>query len=458
MVEEIKDVNMPEVSESNDDKETSGNALSDYKAIIEVIKEMDSGMKMLESMVESSLRDKYGLKFEIVDNILQYTKEDIPNMEADTIFAILTEYSISVPNPNIDDLDHAGLIEVFLDVKDSSLSILSSREEVAEVKKDSSDTLHEYFTYLSSDKVKDARKARLEKMEKLYEDSADTLEKSKLKKQIDILKQSFSFDFIKERLAKIGDKEVKSILEACYGRGNSSSYIISKYESKAKGFGYSKDSFKSFFNIEDDFLPDEYKPMNNLFLFIYMRFVAHSDPHNKNDKLLVYSLTSALSDLKYHRFSQTSEVEFVNVIKEVLNYFMPHIEYIKEKNLGWREHPVNIERVKEMRIAAIAKLGADIKRLDKDYIIPDDVTVEELKNKYDELKAKMTESQVKSYNAAKKEQEKKDNESDEEADDEIIVDSTSDNVDDAEDTVDPDHIQDPDDGRYVEDINDTDTE
>ncbi len=81
MTEEIKDVNIPEVSESNDDNETSGSALSDYKAIIEVIKEMDSGMKMLESMVESSLRDKYGLKFEIVDNILQYTKEDIPNME-----------------------------------------------------------------------------------------------------------------------------------------------------------------------------------------------------------------------------------------------------------------------------------------------------------------------------------------------------------------------------------------
>ena len=199
MAEEIKDVNIPEVSESNDDKETSGSALSDYKAIIEVIKEMDSGMKMLESMVESSLRDKYGLKFEIVDNILQYTKEDIPNMDADTIFAILTEYSISVPNPNIDDLDHAGLIEVFLDVKDSSLSILSSREEVAEVKRDSSDTLHEYFTYLSSDKVKDARKARLEKMEKMYEEVTDTLEKSRLKKQIDILKQSFSFDFIKER-------------------------------------------------------------------------------------------------------------------------------------------------------------------------------------------------------------------------------------------------------------------
>ena len=156
--------------------------------------------------------------------------------------------------------------------------------------------------------------------------------------------------------------------------------------------------------------------MNNLFLFIYLRFVAHSDPYDKNDKMLVYSLTSAVSDLKYHRFSATSEVEFLHVITEILDYFMPHIEFIKEHNLSWKEHPENIKRMKELRIAAIAKLGADIKKLDPDFIVPDDATVESLRDIYNAKKDEATKTQIEAFAKEKEEKEKSGNSSVEDVD------------------------------------------
>lgn len=416
MVEETKVDNVVEdVPAESTNNEEKSNALTDYKAIVEIIKEMDSSFKMLEEMVTSSL-SSYGIKFEIVDNILQYTKENIPNMSNEEILAVLEPYYIDTPNTILDGKSHDELINIMLDIKDSSLTLMQSREEVNAIKKDSSDAMQEYFTYLSSDKIKEARKNRLERMKVLYDETDDKLEKWKIQKHIKTLEESFSFSYIKKRFVEYGDGEVMRLLDTCFKNKLASSYIMEKYKSKAKAFGFNPEGFKTFFNIEDDFLPEQYKPMNNLFLFIYLRFVAHSDPYDKNDKMLVYSLTSAVSDLKYHRFSATSEAEFLHVITEILDYFMPHIEFIKEHNLSWKEHPENIKRMKELRIAAIAKLGADIKKLDPDFIVPDDATVESLRDIYNAKKDEATKTQIEAFAKEKEEKEKSGNSSVEDVD------------------------------------------
>ena len=460
MVEEIK--KEPAIEDgANEGKKES--ALSEYKAILEVITELDSNLKMLEEMIGNTLESKYGLKISILDNMLQYTKENIPNMASEDICDFVKDYTCTDEHiTDILGMSHDELINMMLDLKDTSLSILASREEANEIKKDSSEALQEYFTYLSSDKVKEARKNRLAKMKELYEECEDMLQKKKLKKQIDTLELSFNFKYIKERLSKYGEDEVQRIINSAFKERAASSYLVEKFKSRAKHFGYKSDVFNQFFNIEDTFLPDEYKPMNNLFLFIYMRFVAHSDPYNKHEKLLVYSLTSALSDLKYHRLSSESAAELINVIKDVLDFFMPHIEEIKKINTSWKEHPENIKRVEEYRRVEIVRLGADIKKIKPDYIVPDDATVESLREEYFNIKHNMIKEQVDAYNEEKNSENNKTKEESSEYNEERVGEGTAlEELEEAGDiccgnceNCECDHgvIEDSDDARYTDNI------
>ena len=208
--------------------------------------------------------------------------------------------------------------------------------------------------------------------------------------------------------------------------------------------------------------------MNNLFLFIYMRFVAHSDPYNKHEKLLVYSLTSALSDLKYHRLSSESEAELINVIKDVLDFFMPHIEEIKKINTSWKEHPENIKRVEDYRRVEIVRLGADIKKIKPDYIVPDDATVESLREEYFNIKHNMIKEQVDEYNEEKNSENNKTEEgSSEDKEDGVGENTTTEEVEELDTgccgncencECNHDVIEDSDDIRYTDSIKEVDTD
>ena len=121
-------------------------------------------------------------------------------------------------------------------------------------------------------------------------------------------------------LKKLGKKEIDSIKVAYFDKSKGS-YIIDKYKAKIKHFGFEEKLFHYFFNIEENFLEEEYHVYNNLFLFIYMRMVAYSDPYDKTEKMYIQSLTSNLANLIYHRFDSTeNEKNFLEIIKRVLNH------------------------------------------------------------------------------------------------------------------------------------------
>ena len=82
---------------------------------------------------------------------------------------------------------------------------------------------------------------------------------------------------------------------------------MEKFRIRIKRLGYDENTYKMFFNIEEMFLPEEYYPMNNMFLFVAMRFISYADTNNKNDAMFCSSLLIKMYNLVYHRFSTPEE-------------------------------------------------------------------------------------------------------------------------------------------------------
>ena len=146
---------------------------------------------------------------------------------------------------------------------------------------------------------------------------------------------------------KIGDNEVRNIINTFF-HPKRSSLIMDKFRIRIKRLGYDENTYKMFFNIEEMFLPEEYYPMNNMFLFMAMRFISYADTNNKDDALFCSSLLIKMYNLVYHRFSTPDEEkEFIEQIKKVDDYFAPYTETLVEKNVTSPNHPARQEAHRE---------------------------------------------------------------------------------------------------------------
>lgn len=346
-MEEVKNISdVDENTTENDQKETEKISSSDYKIIIDMIKEVDEQYKTMKSTLSDMVKYTYGLNPDVLDMILPYNKDDISSLNIDEIKEFLNKYLIDNTDTRYNDMDDNQLIETMVSLKDASLVLLTTKKEADEIKESSNDVLKEYFNYMTSDKVKKSREKRLEAMKKALELETNEIEKNKIQKMINTIESTLNFSFVKERFNRLGHKELENIVEGYFSM-NKGSYIIDRFKSKISKFGYNVDIYKYFFNIEENFLPKKYSPFNNLFLFIYMRHVAYADPYNKDDKMMVQALTGAFANLIYHKFeSLESEQFFIQVITEVLDMFIndfDYTDYFKENNTTYEEHPVRKE-------------------------------------------------------------------------------------------------------------------
>lgn len=232
---------------------------------------------------------------------------------------------------------------IMKDIKESSLAVLNAKVEAEKLKKESESIINEYLNYMSSSTVQEKRKMRIEAMKDAYSQCTDNDEKIKIKKMIDTLESSQNLSFLLNRISLYKDKEIDNIVKSYFDE-KSSAYILEKYNKKISKFNFDPRLYKYFFNIEENFLEEKYHVFNNLFLFIYMRYVSYADPYDKTSKLYVQSLTSELANLIYHRFdSNETEQVFLDFIKSLLDKFMPYYDKFNSDNITHPKHPTRVE-------------------------------------------------------------------------------------------------------------------
>ena len=368
MSEENKNTNIEET-------ETSTRSVKDYKVIIDMTREMEEQYKMFKDLVVTSIHDNYGVEEDILEALIPYTKEYVSEMDIDIIRNFINKYSatdtpatqVIVSNaiadeegPDFNKTDVEIIREAFINIKEQSIQLFTMKSEVDGIRNDSQSILKEYIEYASSEKVRVKRAERLESMKAAAAKMEDGPEKRSAERMIKVMESTQNLSFIFSRFNEMGDKEVKSIVDSFFST-RKGAYIVNRFKKVITKFGFGDSLFKYFFNLEENFLDEKYIPFNNLFLFIYMRFVGHADPYNNSDKMYVQALTSSMANLVYHRFeASTLENSFIDTVKTVLDKFMDYREKFVNENTTQPNHPQRIaadnRRNQERRAALINKM------------------------------------------------------------------------------------------------------
>lgn len=377
--------------ETDDTKNESINP-KDYKVIMELIQEMDESYKVLRESTISTL-ESYGLEESALEGVLPYKKEELDDLDVEVMRNVLNENSLE-GGFIINDVSDDDVRSIFNIVKDESLALIGAKLELEETKAETNDILKDYFNYISSDRVRKSREERLATLKAAAENEPDgTAEKRKILNMINTIENSLNFAFVQDRFNKFGSKEVESIVNSFFD-DTKSSYIMERFLNRITKFGYNEEVIRSFYNIEENFLSKEFSPFNNLFLFWYIKFVAYADPNNKNDIMLVQSLTSAMANLVYHKFNSTeSEVEFIGIVSSVDEKFFDYVDIFKEKNETYENHPKRIAAMKEHEKNRRAALIKSLHRLNASDF-DENMDIEEMQKLFSDLAEKMIDEQI----------------------------------------------------------------
>ena len=369
---------------------------------MDMIKSMDEQLKYLKDMSENLVRSNYGLKTSVLENIIKYDKKDIETMELEPMVDFLSKYVMD--ENTLTDLKALSIDEVraeMMEVKNSSLVLLSAKSGADKLKEESTTIFTEYMNYVTSDKAKEIKKKNLESLKQSLELEKDDRKKREMEEMIRVMESSMNYDFMYDRFRALGDKEVENIKNGFFSN-RQGGYIMERFYKKMKMFGFKQDLYTYFLNIEETFLDEKYHPFNNLFLYIYARMIAYSDPYNKKDVMFANAINSGLASLVYHKFESTEqELNFKGIIMGIDDYFMDDREFFEKNNTTYEKHPERIEyeagKEDALRKFYIEKLHSlDVTNFDE--TLPS----KELKAIYEEKYNTLVSTQVEEYDQEQK--------------------------------------------------------
>ena len=343
------------VEETTEEKAPERISAKEYKEVQDMLDQLRDMMEEYKEMVNSTVTNDYGLSTDIVNpegGILGYTNTDIAAMSVDDMKEILTKYG---SEENTADMYESNIQEegeteevvyrrIVMELKKMQLGLIENQQTYKEGVAQTLQIGDEYRNFLSSNAYKEKRDKMMENLRAEATNEKDELKKAKMLRKIKLFDDTVNLDFFKKRLVEHTDKEVKAIVRGFFNEREGTT-MITKYGSRITKFGFEKDLYSKFFNIEERFLPEEYHVFNNLFLYMYMRFVSFADPYFERDKAYVKAITANIASLIYHRFNnEQAKTEFVDFIKSCLDYFADYREKFDENNTTHPNHKDQIAK------------------------------------------------------------------------------------------------------------------
>ena len=329
---------------------TLQSSLSQAKELLDA---MDEQIKMYDGVIDSMIAN-HGFNKRLRDVLSKMSKEAVEQIDSAKVDRIITFTQSKLDEINAakdEDTDEKKAmtfseycISCFKEIYDCCVQYADAIKEKENLDKEIRDITNKSYDASTSSK---ARLEKVESLEKQLDSETDPDKKAKIQKMLNTVRKTEDLSFLTERIVKIGDNEVRNIINTFFHQKRSS-LIMDKFRIRIKRLGYDENTYKMFFNIEEMFLPEEYYPMNNMFLFMAMRFISYADTNNKDDALFCSSLLIKMYNLVYHRFSTPEEeAEFINQIKAVDDYFAPYKETLIEKNVTSPNHPTRQEAHRE---------------------------------------------------------------------------------------------------------------
>lgn len=390
-------------------------AQNDVREIIDAISTMKEQTKTLENIIRDGIKSSYNINPGIMDALLPYTMDDIKNFDEPKCREIISEFAdlnniSNIISSTIEDNEDVknendALHYILNDIKDSSLRILSSKMEVKKIETESEKLFEEVITSYNSPESIEERKNNLIQLKLDIDNETDEDKRYEIQKKYDILSKAFSLDFFTERLRSLGEKEVTSIVNSFFN-DQKGAYVIDRFKRTMRRINkVNPEIYKNYFNIEQYFCGEEYYKYNNLFLFIYMRFIGRCSPYDKRDVIYAQAITSAISNLMYHRFGDAKyESDMINLVKSVDDYFINYAEKFEKENLMNPLHPINIESTKKINNERKEKIKVAFNRFNIHIDDFDTKTPEELQKILNDEIESIIEKQVTEFNENQKDE------------------------------------------------------
>lgn len=394
-MDNIVTIQRPEIPEGMSAKEQMG-MLNEYlnscKSLYDVLKTQtfqrlyskyginETQINLINQM-EDSVIDK--LTYQNLGEYLKLVEMDISDLQRTRKNNYRGELSL---------LEYAQ--EMFRSTKEEMEDVNANKANLDDIMNDIASVKKDFVSYVHSDKFLEKKKEHIDKLKEEMEKSDDEDTKNSLGKKLKFIEKLESYSFLTERLDTLGKKEVER-LKTQFFSTNLGGFVMNKFEGACKKFKIAANVHKYFINLEEMFLPEEYYPLNNMFLFTCIGFVNYADHTSTEERAYVDKLFNGLTLLINHQFvSDDEEKRFVSIMEKVDKYFLPYVEEFKEKNITWKEHEMRIrannmvERRKRDTILKQLKLRGIEESPDKDSEALQKILDEEIKKSLEIKKLK----------------------------------------------------------------------
>ena len=348
--------------------------INDYKLIVDLTREMKESVNNIRKQIQDGFESKGYIIPDVIEDMVILSHDDVESGDINKLSDYLKDHM-----SNKDSFSFTSDDEIRSEIKtmrQSFMTIHYIEDEYHSIINESKNILEEYFNYINSTKVDDVLKKRLEIMKSIQavEDKAN----DKNQKMIDALEKTLDLSFLKDNLdvGRIADSFFSDKLSA---------YVIKRFKAKIKKYGYADNIYIHFVDIEETFMKEKYHPFNNLFLYIYMRYVGHSDPYYKEHGLYVRSITGSIANLIYHRFTNgEKEEEFIKFIESILDKFIDagYTDRFIDENTSYKNNSNNIRARKVMEDQKRDLLTRKLKYYGIEY--NDDMSIDELMKLFDD--------------------------------------------------------------------------
>lgn len=249
--------------------------------------------------------------------------------------------------------------EMFAEKKD----LLEDRKTIEDIERDVNVEVQKFSEYASSveyDKDQESLLQRLtELLNSMGDDGASHSDKKKLSREIEVIKQRYSLEYVYARLLDPAthDNEVDAIVKCFFDR-NRSGYVMSRFRSRCEQMHLSDSIQRHLLNIEENFLEEKFHVFNNLYLFYIMRYVGHGDPSASRE---VKQPIRCMINLVYHKFySDEVRETFLSSMRGFLSHFEKYRELFEQKNILHPKHPHRVAKDAEMAAMRKMELGRAI--------------------------------------------------------------------------------------------------
>lgn len=348
----------------------------DFNEIRQAAKMMNEQLAILKDLNDTNISTGYGLDLRVRDALDRLSYDKIPEMDEADVLRFLRDNGEG--DSNIDALKEVQqnsesesewknksfeeyCKHVLVAIKDSLMQIRKLEKDKNDLSKKMESMEDDYFSYVNTTEYKEKNRQRIQEMKQKAEEETDELKKASILRDLEYMENADTLKFLTERLDSNGQKEVDNIASTYFDHTRSS-HVMKKFSVRMPRFGYNKDIYKFFFNLEETFLPEEYHAFNNLFLFHVMRAISYMDADIKRDQLYVSAILVRLYNLIYHKFGdQEQENAFIDFIKNIDDRFREKwYDKFEKDNVTQPKHPDRIamenKAEEKRRIKTIAEL------------------------------------------------------------------------------------------------------